>query len=427
MIGKFNLKRYDTSANTWRDSTFNGKVNVVAKIRDFDPTDRRFQMQINGVPGVFVIDKDFTQSEVKNPFEVVRKHAVLSQYRLSNSQLASIQSEAPDGSLMVRDRTLFAKHHGEFHQVDPTHPFAFDNLFNDVYIWGWTAIILTGRDSREQREPYVKLHDETSLHIKAVRYALLMSARKQEYNVYELMKDDFLNVKSYVRNGLANFEPNVLKFDYDYNSRQVRLSLTPSKVALSAMSFEIGNFEVSDDLIISKDGISTKDADFDENVNVPTSSYNVQPRYLYFITDTGVPYTVHQLSQKMDGLSVNDLADWKAIFNLSLMNVPSEVDFFGTKFLKAQFNFYYPYLTVQGVKKDLTEGTVRKSILDVDIDTLQTNKIYFKHSGDISEVSTVTPGKGGKNVVNGIPNVRGAVPCIEVVNLKARKYNYDIT
>lgn len=427
MIGKFNLKRYDTSANTWRDSVYNGKVNVVARIRDFDPTDRRFQMQVNGVPGVFVVDKDFSQPEVKNPFEVVRKHAVLSQYRLSTAQLASIQSEAPDGSIMVRDRTLFAKYNGEFHQVDPTHPFAFDNLFNDVYIWGWTAIILTGRDSREQREPYVKLHDETSLHIKAVRYALLMSSRKQEYNVYELMKDDFLNVKSFVRNGLANFEPNVIKFDYDYNSRQVRLSLTPSKVALSAMSFEIGNYEVSNDLIVSRDGIAPKEADFDESVNVPTSSYNIQPRSLYFITDTGIPYAVHQLHQKMDGLYVNDHPDWKAAINMNLNNVPSEVDFFGTKILKAQLNFYYPYLTVQGVKKDLTEGTFRKSVLNVNIDALQPNKLYFKHEGGINEVTSITPGKGGKNTVNGIANVKGAVPCIEVVNLKARKYNYDIT
>lgn len=427
MIGKFNLKRYDTSANTWRDSVYNGKVNVVARIRDFDPTDRRFQMQVNGIPGVFVVDKDFSQPEIKNPFEVVRKHAVLSQYRLSTAQLASIQSEAPNGSIMVRDRTLFAKYDGEFHQVDPTHPFAFDNLFNDVYIWGWTAIILTGRDSREQREPYVKLHDETSLHIKAVRYALLMSSRKQEYNVYELMKDDFLNVKSFVRNGLANFEPNVIKFDYDYNSRQVRLSLTPSKVALSAMSFEIGNYEVSNDLIVSKDGISPKEVDFDENVNVPTSSYNVQPRSLYFITDTGIPYTVHQLHQKMDGLYVNNHLDWRAVINMNLNNVPSEVDFFGTKVLKAQLNFYYPYLTVQGVKKDLTEGTFRKSILDVNIDALQPNKLYFKHEGGIIEVTSITPGKGGKNTVNGTANVKGAVPCIEVVNLKARKYNYDIT
>lgn len=241
------------------------------------------------------------------------------------------------------------------------------------------------------------------------------------------MKDDFLNVKSFVRNGLANFEPNVIKFDYDYNSRQVRLSLTPSKVALSAMSFEVGNYEVSNDLIVSKDGISPKEADFDENVNVPTSSYNVQPRSLYFITDTGIPNTVRQLHQKMDGLYVNNFPDWKAMINMSLNNVPSEVDFFGTKILKAQLNFYYPYLTVQGVRKDLTEGTFKKSILDVNIDALQPNKLYFKHEGDINEVTSITPGKGGKNTVNGTANVKGAVPCIEVVNLKARKYNYDIT
>lgn len=425
MIGKFNLKRYDTAASTWRDSVYNGKINILARIRDFDPTDRRFQTQITGFPGVCVIEKDFSQQEVKNPFEVVRKHPFLSGYRLSSSQLASIQSDAPDGSIMVRDRTLFVKYNGEFHQVDPTHPFAFDNLFNDVYIWGWSAIILTGRDSREQREPYVKMHDETTLHIKAVRYALLMSSRKKEYNVYELMKDDFLKVKSFVRNGLANFEPNVLKFDFDYNSQQVRMSLTPSKVALSAMSFEIGNYSVANDLIVSKDGISGKDADFDENVNVPTSSYNVQPRKLYFVTDTGIPYDVFQLHQKMDGLYVNGFPTWKSVTSMTLKNVPSEVDFFGQKMLKAQLNFYYPYLTVQGVKKDLSEGTFKKPILDIDIDSLHHNKLYFRHAGNIIEANTITPGKGGVNVVNNVPNIRGAVPCIEVINFKARKYNND--
>lgn len=427
MIGKFNLKRYDTSANVWRDSVFNGKVDIVARIRDFDPTDRRFQTQVNGLPGVCVVEKNFTAPDIKNPFEVVRKHAVLSEYRLSSSQLASIQSDAPDGSIMVRDRTLFVKYNGEFHQVDAANPFAFDNLFNDVYIWGWTPIILTGRDSREQREPYVKMHDETSLHVKAVRYALLMSSRKNEYNVYELMKDDFLNVKSFVRNGLANFEPNVLKFDYDYNSRNVRLSLTPSKVALSAMSYEIGNYDIAVDLIISRDGVSQKDADFDENVNVPAVSYNIQPRRLYFVTETGVPYEVSQLDQKMNGLRVNGFPDWKAAIDMSLHNIPSEVDFFGTELLKGQFTLYYPYLTVNGIKKDLSSGTVKKSILDVDIDQLEKNKLYFKDGMFIRHASDITPGKGGRNTVNGTPDVSGAVPCIEVINLKARKYNNDIS